>query len=101
VQLGGVLITKLPPGGEITPHVDGGWHAEYYDKYLVPIQNEKGAVFCYNDIELQPKDGEIYGFRNDVQHWVKNESNSDRIVMVVCVKQDRYSKEGLCLGDMQ
>lgn len=100
-RLGGVLITKLPAGAEITPHVDGGWHATYYDKYLVPILNEDGAVFCYNGVNQHTPNGDVYAFRNDKQHWVKNESVNDRIVMIVCIKQNKFSKEGLCLGDTQ
>ena len=32
-RLGGVLISRLPSGGEMLPHTDAGWHADYYDKY--------------------------------------------------------------------
>ena len=28
-ELGGVLITKLPPSGKIYPHKDEGWHAKH------------------------------------------------------------------------
>ena len=31
-QLGGVLITRIPAGGEVAPHDDrGSWHAEFYN----------------------------------------------------------------------
>lgn len=100
-RLGGVLVTKLPIGGKITPHIDSGWHAEYYDKYFIPIKNNSGAKFCFNDVEINPRKGEVYAFRNDVIHWVNNDSDSDRIAMIICIKQSKLSKEGLCLGDMQ
>ena len=85
-RLGGVLITKLPPGCEIKPHIDKGWHAEYYQKYFVPIANEKGAVFGFEDGNIEPMPGEVWEFDNSVPHWVKNDSNSDRIAMIVCIK---------------
>ena len=100
-QLGGVLITKLPPGGKIKPHTDSGWHAEYYDKYLVSLKNESGARFCFDDVSIEPKEGEVYAFRNDVNHWVTNDSENDRIAMIICIKQTKLSKEGLCLGEQQ
>jgi len=100
-RLGGVLITKLPPGKEIEAHVDQGWHAEYYDKYFVSIKNGEGASFCFDGIEITPTEGEVYAFRNDVTHWVKNNSESDRIAMIVCIKQNKFSKEGLCLGEQR
>ncbi len=85
-RLGGVLITKLPPGGEIKPHVDFGWHASYYEKYFVPILNDEGAVFGFPDGVIRPQLGEVWWFRNDVPHWVKNDSSRDRIAMIVCIK---------------
>ena len=85
-RLGGILITKLPPGGKIEKHIDGGWHAEYYDKYFVPILNEEGATFSFESGVITPKVGEAYWFDNSVPHWVDNNSNADRIAMVVCIK---------------
>ena len=100
-RLGGVLITKLPPGGKIEPHTDAGWHASYYDKYYVPIKNTKGAKFCFESGEIEPEAGEVYAFRNDKLHWVENKSSEDRIAMIICIKQDKLSKEGVCLGQQQ
>lgn len=96
--LGGILITKIPPRGRILPHTDSGWHASFYDKYYIPIKNSSGAKFCFNGINLDPNEGEVYAFRNDVPHWVINSSNEDRISMIICIKQSILSKEGLCLG---
>ena len=88
-RLGGVLITKIPAGGKIAPHVDRGWHAEYYDKYYIPIQNDEGAVFCFEDGIISPKLGDIYWFRNDNPHWVENNSSRDRIAMIVCIRSHK------------
>lgn len=85
-RLGGILITKLPPGGKIEKHVDGGWHASYYDKYFVPILNEEGATFSFEDGVIHPKIGEAYWFNNSVPHWVENNTDSDRIAMIVCIR---------------
>lgn len=93
-RLGGVLITKLPPGGEILNHTDDGWHADYYDKYYIPIQNEKGAVFGFDDGELDPDIGDVWAFDNSQPHYVKNNTNSDRIAMVVCIKQSKFDRSG-------
>ena len=85
-RLGGVLITKLPPGGEIKPHIDEGWHAGYYSKFFVPIQNAPGAKFCWEDLEVEPEEGEVWEFDNSVVHWVENNSTIPRIAMIVCIK---------------
>jgi hypothetical protein len=85
-RLGGVLITRLPAGGEIKAHTDSGWHAEYYGKYYVPIKNEKGSVFGFIDGVIDPLIGEVWKFDNSVPHWVCNNSNSDRIAMIICIR---------------
>lgn len=99
--LGGVLITKLPPSGKILPHTDSGWHAEEYDKYYVALKNAKGSEFHFDGCHIDPLEGDVHAFRNDRLHWVENNSTEDRIAMVVCIKQSKLSKEGLCLGDSQ
>ncbi len=85
-RLGGVLITKLPPGGQIYPHKDAGWHASYYDKYYVPIQNRPGSTFNFHDGVIRPREGEVYWFDNSNFHWVNNDSNIERIAMIICIK---------------
>jgi hypothetical protein len=88
-RLGGIFITKLPPGGKIEKHIDSAWHAEYYDKYFIPIQNAKGATFNFEDGLIAPDLGDVYWFDNSVPHWVENNSNEDRIAMIVTIKSDR------------
>jgi hypothetical protein len=85
-RLGGVLITKVPSGGKIAKHVDGGWHAGYYEKFYVPIQNGKGSKFCWDDLEIEPEAGEVWQFDNSIPHWVENDSDKDRMAMIVCIK---------------
>lgn len=93
-RLGGVLITTLPSGGKIAPHIDGGWHAAYYDKYYVPIKNSQGSVFGFIDGDIDPDLGDVWQFDNSVLHWVNNDSDSERIAMIICIKGG-----GVCLGE--
>lgn len=88
-RLGGILITKLPPKGKIEPHIDRGWHAGYYDKYYVAVQNKPGAVFGFPEGVIRAEEGDVWWFRNDVEHWVVNGSDEDRIAMIVCIRHDR------------
>lgn len=89
-RLGGILITKLPPGGKIAPHTDGGWHAGNYDKYYVALQNEPGSEFYWGEAgeggTIRAKTGDVYWFRNDIIHGVRNDSADDRIAMIVCIQ---------------
>lgn len=87
-QLGGVLITRVPPGGSVFPHVDKGWHAEYYSKFALQIESHPQQSFCYSDGEFISSPGDLYWFNNQATHWVKNNSPVERITMIICVKTD-------------
>lgn len=89
-RLGGVLITKLPPGGHITRHTDAGWHAQYYDKFYVPILNKTGSIFGFDDGIIEPNLGEAWWFDNSNPHWVDNNSDIDRIAMIVCIRTEMF-----------
>jgi len=86
-RLGGILITKLPPGGKIKRHIDGGWHAAYYDKYYVPVK-DYGSTFNFTDGALLAGEGNVYWFDNSIEHWVENDTDMDRIAMIICIKTD-------------
>lgn len=89
-RLGGILITKLPAGGRILPHSDTGWHAEYYEKFYVAISAPEKSVFGFDGGEIISEDGDCWLFRNNVTHWVNNDSDQDRISMIVCIKTDKF-----------
>lgn len=92
-RLGGVLITKLPPGAEIATHVDSGWHADYYEKFYVAVQNAPGAVFRFPSGDIVAQPGDCYWFDNSVPHGVINGSCEDRIALIVCIKTRKYQRK--------
>lgn len=87
-KLGGVLITRIPPGGEVKAHIDIGWHAEHYEKFAVQIKGNKDQAFCFDDCELRPEAGDLYTFNNSFTHWVKNESDQERITAIFCIRRN-------------
>lgn len=87
--LGGILITRIPPGGKVYPHVDGGWNAETFDKFALQIASHQQQAFCYADGQHVTMPGDLYWFNNQESHWVINDSPVERITMIVCVKLDK------------
>lgn len=87
-ELGGVLITRIPPGKSVKPHIDNGWHARRYEKYAVQITSAPGQAFCFEDGSLETKPGDLYWFRNDVLHWVTNETPYERVSLIVCIRKE-------------
>ncbi len=91
VEVGGILITKIPPGKQVYKHSDAGyWHSECYDtKVLVLIESAPGQSFNYDGESYEGKNGEVFFFNNLVPHWVVNESDTDRISLILAVRKKR------------
>jgi quercetin dioxygenase-like cupin family protein len=87
-ELGGVLITKIPPGGQVKPHSDAGtWHAEYYNqKVLVLLQSAPGQSFNYANESHEGVAGDVFTFNNLPEHWVVNNSSVDRISLILAIR---------------
>lgn len=93
-MIGGVLITRIPTGGGIAPHVDDGWHVNTFDKFYLSLKSAPRANFvCDHDGTtevLNPRVGDIWRFDNRKRHWVENFSGADRITCIICIKTDKF-----------
>lgn len=86
-HLGGIFITKIPPGESVLPHSDSGWHPEFYNtKLYLPIQTNKECVFYCGDEEVTMLDGDIWRVDNTKEHSVVNNGNDDRMTLIVCIR---------------
>lgn len=94
-RLGGVLVTRIPPGAQCKPHTDPGWHARYYDKYAVQIDAAPEQAFHFADASLVTEPGDVFWFDNSHTHWVTNDSQRARITLIVCIRTERRP---LCHG---
>jgi hypothetical protein len=66
--------------------VDGGWHARHYRKLALQVKGNDQQAFCFEDGEFRADPGDVYEFDNSRLHWVVNDSPTDRITMIVCVR---------------
>jgi hypothetical protein len=85
-RLGRVLITSLAPGKTIAPHVDGGSHARYYQRFHVILQGLPGSLFFCGGETVQMFTGQLWWFDNEKLHECVNNSADDRIHMIVDIK---------------
>lgn len=90
VQLGGVLITKIPPSGEIKPHNDRGrWHPEFFNtKVYIPLQSNDGCINTCQDDQVNMKTGEVWVFDNLKTHSVQNNGDTDRITLIISMRTE-------------
>lgn len=85
-RLGRCLITKLRPGKRVLPHVDGGDHAAYYDRYHIVLASRPGNMFRCGDEHVHMRPGEVWWFDNSVEHEVVNNSDDDRVHLIVDIR---------------
>jgi mannose-6-phosphate isomerase-like protein (cupin superfamily) len=89
-ELGGVLITRIPPQSEVKWHSDEfAWHARYYNRKVYTIlEGNKDCVNYFEDEMYRMLTGECWLFNNLVQHKVENHSNAPRISLITCVRYE-------------
>ena len=88
VYLGGILITRLPPGGRVYAHHDrGSWHAEYLDKkvYVILKANERCDNWC-EDEQVTMRAGQAWQFENLLMHGVCNGGLTERLALIVTMR---------------
>jgi len=87
-ELGGILITRVPPGKAVYPHSDAGhWHPDYYiSKYLLLLSSAPGQTFCFENEQHTGNTGDLFLFDNSKVHWVTNDSDVDRISLIIAMR---------------
>ncbi len=86
VHLGAVLITRLPPGAAILPHVDtDSWHAQHFNaKWHLTLAGQSMSRCGGEVVTMQA--GDVWTFPNDIEHSVENSGPEDRIVLIVAMR---------------
>lgn len=93
-SIGAVLITRVPPGKQVYPHIDGGWQAENHDKYIIQVKSARGQSFNFEGESLDVATGGCYWFDNSAPHWVLNPTSEDRISLIVCLRREKCHLDG-------
>jgi len=90
VYLGGILITRIPPGKAILPHADKGWHPEFMNckAYVILQANEQCLNRCEDETVIM-KPGEAWLFNNLVTHSVENRGEKERIALITTMRVER------------
>ncbi len=89
-RLGGILVTRIPPGGKILPHVDDSWHVRHYNtKLYVVLQSNPQCVNRVGDERVAMAPGEVWYFDNATEHEVINDGSDDRITLIVSIRCEK------------
>jgi hypothetical protein len=88
VQLGGVLITRVPGGCSVKPHDDRGrWHPEFFrTKAYIPLASNERCYSTCADERVTMRVGEAWLFDNLQTHSTVNNGDTDRITLIVSMR---------------
>lgn len=81
--LGRVLLVNLQPQGEITPHIDEGAYADYYDRFHIALASEPGNAFTVGAETVHMAPGSAWWFNHKREHTVRNGSAVPRLHLIV------------------
>lgn len=93
VEIGRALIVSLKPGGYITPHIDEGAYADYYERFHFVLYSHKTNLFSCGDDTVEMEMGELWNFNHKNTHWVRNESNMHRVHLIIDAVSKDYRRE--------
>lgn len=93
-RLGRCMINRIRPGGRIFPHADTPAHANYWDRHHIVLKGLPGAHFRCGDETVQMGTGEVWFFRNELEHEVVNNSAEDRLHLIVDIRTSHFEFKG-------
>jgi len=86
VELGSILLTKLPPGGEILPHSDAGsWAPEFYNMKAHAMLAGVSVTSCDGEL-CRMEQGQVFTFDNLLEHSIRNIGENDRICCIISMR---------------
>lgn len=83
VEFGRIFFSKHFSNSSIDEHIDDGKYFDYFDRFHFVIdQIDNENVFHIRDEDVYLQKGKLYWVNNHVPHYLKNNSNKDRINLI-------------------
>lgn len=86
------MITRLPPGGRILPHMDEGLYADVYDRFHVCLDADEGSIFRCGTETVHMAPGDIWWFNHKREHEVINGGARPRIHLILDLDTVAYKE---------
>ena len=90
--MGRAVMTNLRPHGTIHPHTDDGLYWLLRDRYHLVLKSVAGSHFKAGDEEVRMQAGELWWFDPTVPHEAFNDSDEERIHVIVDVMSPQSMK---------
>lgn len=89
-KVGRVIIPKLFAGTKIPPHKDSGEYLELVRRHHIAIITNDDIFFSVDDETINMKEGEIWEINNNLDHAVDNNSDIDRVHLIIDIIPNKY-----------
>jgi len=89
-----ILLTKLSAGKDVATHVDGGDYLSTVRRYHIPLITNDQVFYTVNDETINMKKGECWEINNLKPHSVLNNSDQDRVHLLIDILPE-YSFKNL------
>ena len=86
VRLGRVMINRVRPGGRIYRHADTPEHTARWRRHHLVLHGRPGSTLSVADEAIPMLTGMLFWFDNREEHEVINNSDDDRISMVIDIQ---------------
>ena len=83
--MGRCVLVKLKPNGTVYPHTDDGLYWLLRDRYHLALKSVTGSHVKMGDEEVRMQEGELWWFDHTVSHAAFNDSDEDRIHIILDV----------------
>jgi len=83
VEFGRIFFSKHYANSNIDLHTDSGAYFDYYDRFHFVIEQvDHKNVFHIREEDVLLEQGKLYWVNNHVPHWLRNDSDKDRINLI-------------------
>jgi hypothetical protein len=83
--MGRCVLAKLKPNGVVYPHKDDGLYWLLRDRYHLALKSANGSHFKVGGEEVRMQAGELWWFDHTATHEAFNDSDEDRIHIILDV----------------
>lgn len=92
-----ILLIKLEAGKNVAEHVDGGDYLSTVRRFHIPLATNDSVFYIVNDEKINMSKGECWEINNFKPHSVLNNSEEDRIHLLIDILPEYacYSLDGL------
>lgn len=78
-----MLLTRLAPGGRITPHSDGGYSLMRCHRIHLPIRTNPACRFHVGGTSMVMQPGALWEINNRLTHAVENDGDTPRVHLIL------------------